>query len=318
MEYLLQRYIEGKASREECQLVLLWIESDPTNRQRYESLRALYIASLWSEDESTEDAAGVTNQPKKLRIYPFLRIAALFLIAFSLLLNIKRYVLPDTENSVVGKRDQVLQQVHVPAGQRANLTLADGTKVWLNANSSFSFPGNFSAGTRDIYLDGEARFVVAHNEKQPFIVHTKGYDVKVLGTDFNVRAYGQEHKFETALLSGKVNVSDKKGGEYLLKPGQRAVAEGGKVRVEAIGNLDYYRWKDGLICFEDRPIGDLLKDMESLFGVKIINKNNHLAGQKYTGKFWIDDGLTHILHVLSLNGNFTFQRDYDKNEYTIQ
>lgn len=83
-------------------------------------------------------------------------------------------------------------------------------------------------------------------------------------------------------------------------------------------NLDYYRWKDGLICFENKPIQELLKDMESLFGVKIINTNVHLNRQKYTGKFWMDDGLEHILRVLSLNGNFNFRRDYDKNEYTIQ
>ncbi|WP_313153746.1 FecR family protein [Sphingobacterium multivorum] len=319
MEYLLQRYIEGRASREECEIVFLWIEADASHRQQYESLRALYTASIWSEDELEKEVAmEELVAPKKSRIYPFLRFAALFLLSLSVLLNVKHYVLPDNGRVVDEKQAQVLQQVKVPAGQRVNLILADGTQVWLNANSSFSFPGNFSGVTRDIYLDGEARFVVTHNEKQPFIVHTKTYDVKVLGTDFNVRAYDRESKFETALLSGKVNILDKKGGEHLLKPGQRAISQDGKFAIEPIVNLDYYRWKDGLICFENKPIQELLKDMESLFGVKIINTNVHLNRQKYTGKFWMDDGLEHILRVLSLNGNFTFRRDYDKNEYTIQ
>lgn len=96
----------------------------------------------------------------------------------------------------------------MPAGQRAELTLSDGTKVWLNAKTTFSFPDHFDDHQRNVILDGEAYFDVAHNEKSPFVIQTEKYNVKVLGTEFNVRAYKEDeiYAFETALINGSVEI----------------------------------------------------------------------------------------------------------------
>ena len=101
-----------------------------------------------------------------------------------------------------------MQTVIVPAGQRAELLLADGTKVWLNSRSKLKFPDRFQKDARKVELDGEGYFEVTHQEEAPFTVHTSKYDVKVLGTEFNVKAYKDKEQFETSLLKGSVEVSN--------------------------------------------------------------------------------------------------------------
>ena len=102
-----------------------------------------------------------------------------------------------------------MNTIKVPAGQRANLTLPDGTNVWLNARSEMRYPAVFTGNKREITLDGEAYFEVTHNEDKPFVVQTNKCNVEVLGTKFNVEAYSDSEDFCTSLMEGSVRVSDK-------------------------------------------------------------------------------------------------------------
>ncbi|NJO69319.1 MAG: FecR domain-containing protein, partial [Bacteroidetes bacterium] len=115
------------------------------------------------------------------------KIAAIFIIAVTL----SFYFLRDTKEVT-----QAWNTIEVPIGQRTFLTLADGTKVWLNAKTRFTFPNHFNRDNRTVKLDGEAIFDVVHNQDAPFIVETQKYNVKVLGTEFNVYAYNQSNSFE--------------------------------------------------------------------------------------------------------------------------
>ena len=99
-----------------------------------------------------------------------------------------------------------MQTITVPAGQRVNLDLPDGSNVWLNAGTTMQYPVSFMTDKREVILDGEAYFEVAHNEKSPFVVHTSTLDVEVLGTKFNVEAYSARKIFETSLMEGRVKV----------------------------------------------------------------------------------------------------------------
>lgn len=95
------------------------------------------------------------------------------------------------------------------------MTLADGTKVWLNSRSSLKFPTNFQGKSRNVILDGEGFFTVAKNKEVPFIVKTKKYDVKVLGTEFNILAYSTDSIWETSLLEGSVEIQTNGKGNYV-------------------------------------------------------------------------------------------------------
>ena len=100
-----------------------------------------------------------------------------------------------------------LQTITVPAGQRINITLADGTNVWLNARTTIQYPITFNEKERLVKLDGEAYFDVTKDKNKPFIVQTNNYNVEVLGTKFDVDSYSETEIFETTLMEGSVRIS---------------------------------------------------------------------------------------------------------------
>lgn len=172
---ILNRYLAGDASTEEKQMVAQWLDADPQYMREYLALRKLYDITLWQEKPAT------VIEGKKRFTLPFIReiikIAAIFLIAVTSVY----FLAPER-----GKQTPDLRAIHVPSGQRAELTLGDGTRVCLNSNSTLTFPDRFDRKERRVTLDGEGYFQVARNEKKPFIVQAKEYEVRVLGTEFNV------------------------------------------------------------------------------------------------------------------------------------
>ena len=127
--------------------------------------------------------------------------------------------------------DSKMNEVVIPFGKKSQLILADGTKVWLNAGSRMAFPNKFSEKKREVFLEGEAYFEVAHNAKVPFYVNTNDISIKVLGTKFNISAYKTDKKTEAVLLEGKVAVRDRSAmgllsKETVLAPNQKPVLTG--------------------------------------------------------------------------------------------
>lgn len=212
-----------------------------------------------------------------------------------------------------------MQTIHVPAGQRAEVTLADGTHVWLNSRSTLRFPEQFSANARNVELDGEGYFSVQHNEESPFIVQTPKYAIQVLGTEFNVKAYRNTSLFETALLKGSVKISSPNLKNGLqLKPNEIVSIENKLLKKSTINNNDYFKWKEGLFCFEDESIQNLIKKLELYYDTTIEIQRPSLLEHHYSGKFRIQDGIEHVLRVLQLKHKFTYQKDDDKNLIIIK
>jgi ferric-dicitrate binding protein FerR (iron transport regulator) len=159
-------------------------------------------------------------------------------------------------------------------GQRTFITLEDGTKIWLNADSKLSYPKTFAESkTREIQLQGEAYFDVAENKQKPFIVHTSDIRIKVLGTSFNVKSYGKDKTIETTLIKGKVTIEsavDTNG--LILLPNQQAVFEKKSKRIfleDQDEIVDYTAWRDGQLVFRDRPLSDIINELERWFNVTI-------------------------------------------------
>ena len=217
----------------------------------------------------------------------------------------------------IGNKDRnvAMQTVTVPPGQRVNLLLPDGTDVWLNAGTTMRYPVSFMEGKREITLDGEAYFDVKRDEECPFVVHTHAMDVEVLGTKFNVEAYSKKDFFETSLMQGKVKVTlpADKTKSVLLAPNQKTTLTDGQLVVSKIDDYGSYRWKEGLYCFHDKTLGEIMQDLEKYFDLDIKIHRKETADVVLTGKFRISEGLDYILRVLQTDVSFTYRRDTDQN-----
>ena len=308
MDELLMKYIKGETTPEEREKVVRWLDEDPEHMHQYRSLRKLYDISLWSPIEETRQEEKQTRTLKPVWI-EFLKVAAVILITFL-----------GTKAFFDWKEDPVkMQTVIVPAGQRAELLLADGTKVWLNSRSKLKFPDRFQKDARNVELDGEGYFEVTHKEEAPFTVHTSRYDVKVLGTEFNVKAYNSKNQFETSLLKGCVEVSDANKSQIVrLRPDEKVISDGSQLIRSAISDKNYFRWKEGLLCLDDESIGGLIDKLELYYDVKIIVQQASLMKYHYSGKFRISDGVEHVLKVLQLKHKFTYIEEEEQNLIIIK
>lgn len=308
MDELLMKYIKGETTPEEREKVVRWLDEDPEHIHQYHSLRKLYDISLWSPIEENQQEKKQTRTLKPVWI-EFLKVAAVILITFL-----------GTKAFFDWKEDPVkMQTVIVPAGQRAELLLADGTKVWLNSRSKFKFPDRFQKDARNVELDGEGYFEVTHQEDAPFTVHTSKYDVKVLGTEFNVKAYNSKNQFEASLLKGSVEVSNMNKSQVVrLRPDEQVISDGSQLIRSVILDKNYFRWKEGLLCLDDESIGGLIDKLELYYDVKIIVQQASLMKYHYSGKFRISDGVEHVLKVLQLKHKFTYTKDEEQNLIIIK
>lgn len=166
-------------------------------------------------------------------------------------------------------------QIIVPKGQYTRLQLADGSELHINSGSKVIYPSTFNGNRREIFVDGEIYIDVKRNEKQPFYVKTEDFEIRVLGTAFNVYAYSQNSLAEVTLLKGRVQIKDKKGGNLELDPDQQAQIKdqrlSGKRTVDA---SSYISWTQGLLQLKGEPLGNLMQKLEHYYGVTIICDND--------------------------------------------
>lgn len=308
---LLQKYIAGDATFEEKEEIVRWLETDKKNMKEFLALRKMYDFSIWQEAESSRRTSYGTKKPLNKIVLEIMKIAAVFILAFGVLYTLQK------EKSEI--QDTAMQTIFVPAGQRAELTLTDGTKVWLNAKTTFTFPNHFTDKNRQVVLDGEGYFHVAKNTKKPFTVKTQNYNITVLGTEFNVMAYSGSPLFETALIKGSVEVSSPANNRKIaLKPNTRTYQENGILKKGAIENTGHFLWREGIISFDNEPVEKIIEQLQLYYDVTIQVGNKELFKNSYSGKFRIKDGVEHVLKVLQLNNKFIYQKNDDLNLITIQ
>lgn len=156
-----------------------------------------------------------------------------------------------------------------PKGGQYQITLSDGTKVWLNAASTLKYPSRFSGNERRVELKGEGYFEVSENKKQPFLVESEGQVVEVLGTHFNIEAYQGERSIKTTLLEGAVKVS--KGSiEQIMKPGQQVQFVNNRFQIKDGINLNNaIAWKDGYFKFDGDGIKEIMDQLSRWYDVEI-------------------------------------------------
>jgi transmembrane sensor len=225
-----------------------------------------------------------------------------------------------TENKGAGKQTVQMNEVVIPYGKKSELLLADGTKVWLNAGSRLAFPSRFTQSTREVFLEGEACFEVAKNEKYPFIVKAGNLDVKVLGTHFNVSAYPVDATVETVLLEGSVAVQKTKAfglgkTEVVLKPSQKARFEKEESEFTVTDEADvdiYIAWTYGWLKYDRESLWSVLQKVERYYNVEIQLPANYPGDDEITGKLDLKESLDAVMVVLADASGFEYRINENK------
>ena len=198
--------------------------------------------------------------------------------------------------------------ISTPKGGQYQLTLSDGTRVWLNAASSLRFPATFSGRERKVELTGEGYFEVAKNKEKPFEVSVNNAVVTVLGTHFNINAYSDERVVKTTLLEGSVKVTKGNAGA-LITPGEQARINNstGEITVKEEVDLDEaVAWKNGKFIFNDADIKSIMRQLEKWYDVSVIY-DKEVPDEEFVGSISRNVNVSQILEMLEKTGSVNFE-----------
>jgi ferric-dicitrate binding protein FerR (iron transport regulator) len=299
------------------------------------------IEQLWDRIKKTDGQVNEKEEDNNIKRFVYWKwtAAAIFIATMFSAFFYIRHKSQDNEAAGV-----VFHKVYVPYGKTMNLVMPDGTKVKLNAGSHFTYPSVFSSTQRVVSLEGEGFFEVTKNPKKPFLVHTAGFTVKVLGTIFNVRAYSNDKSAETTLLRGKVQVelADDPEKRIILSPHEKltinnqapvatkqpAKEDVAKIKYEVatlpnISNDTYPEnaWVDNKIMFANNDFEDVARQMERKYDVRIIFEDEALKKEQISGVLEnesLDTALLFLKQIVALQtkkeGNTVYLSYKNKNK----
>ncbi|MEG2341103.1 MAG: DUF4974 domain-containing protein [Odoribacter sp.] len=206
-------------------------------------------------------------------------------------------------------RSAIYQTLDIPKGGEYKLILSDGSVVWLNSDSRLRFPSSFPGKKRTVYLEGEAYFEVSPDSLHPFIVSSKGMDVEVLGTKFNVKAYPEDVIIYTTLCQGSVKtINQQTGLSLLLEPNQQArfTKQNGKIEKQEVDSRLFTGWTGGRFVFENETLEEIMKQLERWYNIDVFYQNPSIKKYKFTGDVDRFDEISTILNMIEKTYNITF------------
>ena len=357
IESIITKYLAGTASDAESRILFEWLKESKCNRTAYFSFKKIWLEANefgYSEqfvEESLERlrlrTALLSDEPNKPFYHIRLNTKRLAVAATILVLICTTSFFAYRLSSLTGSISTP-HEVSVPLGSRTNITLPDGTNVWLNAGSSLSYRSDFGIRNRSVSLIGEAYFNVQAGVGSVFTVNTRDLDIKVFGTQFNVKSYPDEDITETTLVSGLVEVSITEPGiraePLRLKPNQRIVYSRSKnevlvetkdtdisgrvpakVRPDAVAQAslsvssvadtdEYTSWKDGRLIIRSESLENLRPKLERFFNVNITFLDDSIKSLKYSGTLE-EVTIEEVMRAIARASNIQFT--IDKNHITL-
>ena len=247
---------------------------------------------------------------KKIKMYNWAMSAVAVLVVALLLSNIFFYKKSDS-NQLTSQ----LQTITTPYGAKTNITLPDGSSVWLNSGSTLSYPLKFGK-SRSVTLVGEAFFEV-EKDKKPFIVSAKEGDVVVKGTAFNVKAYADDNKYEATLVEGVIafNTKNAKNG-VTLKPGEQVAKTSKGFTIKQVETKYFTSWKEGKLLFKKEPFPSFMKKLERWYNVKIQYSDSELDKLWYTGTIEMET-ISEVMEMISKSAPVTYSFNNKTRVFTI-
>ncbi len=203
--------------------------------------------------------------------------------------------------------EEQLNQLVVPCGKRTSLTLADGTRLWLNSGSRAIFPVVFTKQKREVFIEGEAYLEVAHDARKPFFVVTNNINLRVLGTKFNVSAYPEDPSASVVLVEGSVQTTAN-SKTTTMKPNQLFTYQksSGETSLNETDVLPYISWKDGWMYCDKEDLESIATKLSRYYNVKIDFKDQQARKMTLTGKLDLKTECTDILKVISSTAPISF------------
>lgn len=193
-------------------------------------------------------------------------------------------------------------EISTPRGGEFKIVLVDGTKVYLNANSSLKFFNALNSPEREVWLQGEAYFEVEHNKDKPFLVHTNEQNIRVLGTTFNVKTTVGHS--QTTLIEGSVSL---RNGAVKLQPGEQLTTENGVDKpVISVDTDAFLAWKEGYFLFNDEPLEDVMQKIADWYDVDVEFKN-HVKKEKIWATVSKYRDINEVLKMIELTGTAHFK-----------
>ncbi len=312
---LLRKFIKDECSVSELEAVKklinegidesLWqqllLEEQTTIEAFTPSLNKEYADSLYRKIKDR-----IQSSPKpagKQRQLSFLKwassIAAALLIGMFIF-----YQISVNNTSVTGNE---LMRVATQSKERKHLQMADSSSVWINGKSSLRFPEIFSTSKREVFLEGEGFFSIKKDSKKPFIVHTGGIAVKVLGTSFNVKSFTDDNETTITLATGKIAVESAENEVIELVPGEQlAYSKKQKTfRKTMVDANDSYAWRKGVLLFKSTPLAEIVVSLERWYGVHISITDEQLGHTLITLK-QKEGSLQEVLDVLAFSAKLDY------------
>ncbi len=305
---LLARYFSGSLTRQEQEAIEEWKETSEENFLAFKNAekvsRSIELLREMRRYDPAKALQKVDKEIEKARqnkgfLYYWQRIAAVLLlpllIAGTIFFLAKQDRAP--ENSVVW------QTVVTPPGIKSQVTLPDGTHVWMNSGSRLSYPTPFVNGNRNVKLTGEAFFSVTKDKEHPFLVNLGKIGIEVIGTKFNVTNYMEERSTEIVLTDGKVKLyginSEKRQKIAEMQPGQKALYRQGnnKLSLNYVNTDKYTSWIEGRLIFREDSMNEVIRRLDRWFNVDIEIADPEIAGYIYTATFR-NETISQILDLL--------------------
>lgn len=203
-----------------------------------------------------------------------------------------------------------LNSLVVPYGKRSTLTLADGTRIWLNSGSVLEFPAQFSGKKREIRLtSGEMYIEAVHDKEKPFYIQTVDFNVKVYGTKFNISNYsGSPHS--VVLVEGSVSLQSKSQKEFFITPSEKAVySASGTFDTQKVEVNQFISWKDGYLSFDKTPMTEVLQQIGRYYNLSFdFEKDVNLQKRTCTGKIYLSDNLDNVMTTIGLLSSTAYTR----------
>jgi ferric-dicitrate binding protein FerR (iron transport regulator) len=277
------------------ELMLSVNKTDTIDKSAQDSIRNRLIMTMKAQRESEKERALPIGKPGGTSVTIWwAAIAASIVLVVAVVFSIRlqepgklaehtlKTIDDGGENAVV--TDSTELRVN-PKGQKSVMLLDDGTKVWLNADSKLTYSKNFGKnGLREVHLEGEAFFDVVKNPEAPFIVHTSALNIRVLGTSFNVKSYADDSRIETTLVEGKVEIDKlvdrtRTRRNVVLQPNQKATfsKESMDINVKEVAAEEVVAWRNDRLVFKSEPFGEVVKQLERWYNVKIHVENEEYA-----------------------------------------
>ncbi len=337
---LVHRYLNGECTSSEISRIRECIEESPENLQTFEEIKKIWdvkpdkelhadLGEAWNRLEGKmfekkgvktpyyRYARSVHQRNRSGRLYAWMRVAAILVVGALLTLVAIQI---SGGGFFAGPADSTqeeiaMQEVRADRGHQSRMTFSDGSEVRLNSASTIRFPQQFDADVREVWLEGEAWFNVQHNPDVEFIVRTSEATVRVLGTEFNVKAYQEEPEVEIVVVNGLVTVraadanERDSASEVRLHKGEmsRVLRGEGPSEARSVNIESYLSWTRGTFVFDETPFARVLAEWERRFNVHFEIENETLLATPFTGEFRYES-FDEMLRLTSIALDFEYKR----------